>query len=767
MVFSNKSLLVLKAKQLFSVVSPVFENWIDQKETESSLSLVFGVATGGSVHGFLGAKSVSKNNVKLFYVEFASQVSLEAVFLVELTSSVYLTTLKIAKSLVISKSGSFFAAVVLCNMLLGVSAANIKTALNVFGGVIYIVLKLIGIWQYVVVYFKKLDSAVTALNYWSILVDKNNIRIFFLVNQNETILFHNKFKTKLVNFLSDCMVFEINDMISQVGGQTCFILYFPKSDYCFQFALIDLNTVILKTSTLKNAIFGRKLLVAGIIALSRFSKALKVFKPHLVGFLSYIKASAPLVLSEFFLLMAFVSSVAIKNSLVFFRLVFLESDLAKLFVLVESIVKPIGFIIKIFEQFVNDDLVLSIALGLRVNKVMEMVALKTECGFEDINMFGPYVSLSSFDNTMFSNLISFWKHESAAVKANFFSSCVDERFLLADNGIVSGNSRHFVQDVFRAVCRALNWENFWKETSTVDTIESLYNIGRTSSMEIAFEHQVTSLLFNSTAKIITSPTKHYPKVAESEIIGTNHLGFVKSLFQQYSQQLGLNNNHYPAESAFNFYVNERITNFLGRSVDIELAIKNFYSELIQHTNLPRNHSFTPIIRKINQEIERYTQRTFPITYQDKGKGKLQTPAVTPKGIQISNWKKQRIESLIYLSYYHMPESTINITLADVFTSTKTLLARIDFDYHLISQISEPSQDLEDSEIQTPNIRTPPNQRNQNPELINQQNLPLPPQPPNLDPIAYAPIAKLDNFTGEEDDTQIWLNDVEKTIAANR
>ncbi|KAG9303505.1 hypothetical protein G9A89_018401 [Geosiphon pyriformis] len=95
----------------------------------------------------------------------------------------------------------------------------------------------------------------------------------------------------------------------------------------------------------------------------------------------------------------------------------------------------------------------------------------------------------------------------------------------------------------------------------------------------------------------------------------------------------------------------------------------------------------------------------------------------------------------------------------------------------------------------------PNQRNQKPELINQQNLPpvivinqppinsiaepiqqplqlplqqpgqqqllqQPPQPPNLNPMAYAPIAKLDNFMGEEDDTQIWLNDVEKTIAAN-
>ncbi|KAG9287332.1 hypothetical protein G9A89_000792, partial [Geosiphon pyriformis] len=94
--------------------------------------------------------------------------------------------------------------------------------------------------------------------------------------------------------------------------------------------------------------------------------------------------------------------------------------------------------------------------------------------------------------------------------------------------------------------------------------------------------------------------------------------------------------------------------------------------------------------------------------------------------------------------------------------------------------------LENSEIKTPNHQR---QNNPNPKLINQQNLPLvividqppinpiaeliqqplqlplqqpvqqqllqqPPQPPNLDPMAYTPIAKLDNFTGKEDDAQI-------------
>ncbi|KAG9304397.1 hypothetical protein G9A89_019959 [Geosiphon pyriformis] len=39
----------------------------------------------------------------------------------------------------------------------------------------------------------------------------------------------------------------------------------------------------------------------------------------------------------------------------------------------------------------------------------------------------------------------------------FLSSCVDKCFLLADNSIVSGNSRHFARDIFHAVCQA-HWE---------------------------------------------------------------------------------------------------------------------------------------------------------------------------------------------------------------------------------------------------------------------------------------------------------------------
>ncbi|KAG9306880.1 hypothetical protein G9A89_002549 [Geosiphon pyriformis] len=72
---------------------------------------------------------------------------------------------------------------------------------------------------------------------------------------------------------------------------------------------------------------------------------------------------------------------------------------------------------------------------------------------------------------------------------------------------------------------------------------------------------------------------------------------------------------------------------MGTPVNTESARETFYKELIQNTNLPTNHNFASIITEINKEIEHHTQQRYPITYASKGKGKLQTPVVTPRKIQ--------------------------------------------------------------------------------------------------------------------------------------
>ncbi|KAG9303364.1 hypothetical protein G9A89_013690 [Geosiphon pyriformis] len=95
-------------------------------------------------------------------------------------------------------------------------------------------------------------------------------------------------------------------------------------------------------------------------------------------------------------------------------------------------------------------------------------------------------------------------------------------------------------------------------------------------------------------------------MAESESIGANHLGFAKSLFQHY------------LESAFNFYINEKIVYLLGTLVNTESVKKTFYHKLIQNTSLSTNHNFASIITEINKEIEHHTQQRYPIIYSNFG-----------------------------------------------------------------------------------------------------------------------------------------------------
>ncbi|KAG9301873.1 hypothetical protein G9A89_004552 [Geosiphon pyriformis] len=142
--------------------------------------------------------------------------------------------------------------------------------------------------------------------------------------------------------------------------------------------------------------------------------------------------------------------------------------------------------------------------------------------------------------------------------------------------------------------------------------ESLSIIQRTqpkpSDTKSSDQYQLQLALSTKLWRISTNNTK--PKVAESETIGANHLGFAKFLFQHYCQYLELNHNYISTKSAFNFY--------------------------------------------INKEIEHYIQQRYPITYASKGKGKLQTPAVTPRKIQPPAWKKNRVESPSNSSYHYIP-----------------------------------------------------------------------------------------------------------------
>ncbi|KAG9297234.1 hypothetical protein G9A89_015485 [Geosiphon pyriformis] len=477
-VSSGRSLPVLKAKQFSFVGSSVLGNWTDQIETDSFSSLVSGATFGGawktitsrqkfagwvaftlvpgvtfkiklahvktvfqSVHGFLDAKS-----------------SLKAVFLVELTGSVCLTTLKIAKSLVVSESGSSPAAVALCNVPLGVSTADIKLAFSVFGSITRVVLKPAGIWQYVVIYFEKLDSAVSALEHWSVLMGKNSVRILPLVNQNKTILFCDKFKAKLVNLPPGCTAFEISDMISQIGGRTCFIPCSPDSGCHFQFALIifefqgDLDSAVVKTGTLrKYRIWWKtsgcrccfRCQEMGYLAMDcKISppptpKIPKVFKSCFVSSASYAKTAVPSGLSEFPPLVAFLAASA-ADPAISSRLDSLEKQILDLAALVKSIVKPVSSLVALVSRLLNDNAVKAVQvkkdiismksaannfsnLIVRVSK--DIACFRFEVDFGDMDYDGMLAAKSSFlSEDTIECIIALWQMSGAETRSNIKST---------------------------------------------------------------------------------------------------------------------------------------------------------------------------------------------------------------------------------------------------------------------------------------------------------------------------------------------------------
>ncbi|KAG9295560.1 hypothetical protein G9A89_003863 [Geosiphon pyriformis] len=276
------------------------------------------------------------------------------------------------------------------------------------------------------------------------------------------------------------------------------------------------------------------------------------------------------------------------------------------------------------------------------------------------------------------------------------------------------------------------------------------------------------------------------KVAESEIIGTNHLGFAKSLFQQYSQQLSLTNNYYSAESTFNFYINEKITDCLGGTVNIELARENFYKELFQHT------------RKLIKPLKSIPNNNSPLPTQTKAK----------KNCKFQQKKPELNHSPIHhtIIYQEAPSTSYQQKIIESEEEEEEEKESEDQEFTYQNLITENSEfgtpnlqtqqtsNLENPKIETLNFQTQPNQNAQNPDFNNQQHLPpvivinpplappnaqeqQQPQPllqqqiqqqpqPNLDPMAYAPIAKLEKFTSEENNAQVWLNNVEKAIATN-
>ncbi|KAG9291033.1 hypothetical protein G9A89_012905 [Geosiphon pyriformis] len=148
------------------------------------------------------------------------------------------------------------------------------------------------------------------------------------------------------------------------------------------------------------------------------------------------------------------------------------------------------------------------------------------------------------------------------------------------------------------------------------------------------------------------------------------------------------------------------------------------------------------------------QQQFPIIYANKGKGRIQTPATIPKGIQLPSWKKHRVELPTTPLYHYTPESTINILSADTSTSNNPDLTNqpnISPNIVINHPPIDPIVKLIQQPLQQPNLQIQQPQGPPQQPPLQQQPLQQPQQQLNVNQMAYASIAKLENFTSEKDD----------------
>ncbi|KAG9296893.1 hypothetical protein G9A89_006848 [Geosiphon pyriformis] len=154
-------------------------------------------------------------------------------------------------------------------------------------------------------------------------------------------------------------------------------------------------------------------------------------------------------------------------------------------------------------------------------------------------------------------------------------------------------------------------------------------------------------------------------------------------------------------------------------MNIESVRETFYNKLNQNTSLLTNHNFASIITEINKEIKHHIQQRYPITYTSKGKGKLQTLAVTPQRIQPPIWKKTRVE--LHSSILQRIHPMHSVDLSTTVTYAKDFEAA-ELEANYAQAVNLAMNRLSELDSKLKQFMTPEDTTFSNPEIKQQQPL---------------------------------------------
>jgi hypothetical protein len=145
--------------------------------------------------------------------------------------------------------------VALRDVPIGTDKEQIRAALSQFGSIINIKQQIINKWAYTKVQFETSEQANNASNTWSILLGTDRIRILPIINQHKVLTERDTYSAKLVNLPWGTTAFELNDLLLQIKGKTCFIPRSPIKYNRQRFAIISFeNETDLASAMTKNFI---------------------------------------------------------------------------------------------------------------------------------------------------------------------------------------------------------------------------------------------------------------------------------------------------------------------------------------------------------------------------------------------------------------------------------------------------------------------------------------------------------------------------------
>ncbi|KAG9302762.1 hypothetical protein G9A89_009539 [Geosiphon pyriformis] len=288
------------------------------------------------------------------------------------------------------------------------------------------------------------------------------------------------------------------------------------------------------------------------------------------------------------------------------------------------------------------------------------------------------------------------------------------------------------------------------------------------------------------------------------------LEFCCAIYTQNQSNLGLPEECCLAESALTYYINTRINYHIGKKEEPHDTKLGLYKELSQYTT-KKVAVIAATIVKIHQEIEQYANENFPIstentrehanktkenleTNQKSNQQKLGTPAQTPKKTVTQSIKKQCIYSPEDKSYHFSPENKIQILLGAASSSTSTpQMPRTPsytdkikqrFENHKEESELESEKETSEKTITKPVTGTSSQFRNQETcdqeeeldireatfrnaqgNIITSLLRPISPPVENGNEITISYIARLTDFSGKEEETDMhtWLRKAQKAI----